>query len=496
VLIGAVTLLVVVIAVFLAYNANNGLPFVPTLEAKVEVPNASRLVVGNEVREGGTRVGQVTAVDPVKLSNGRTGASLTVKLDKTVAPVPADSTVVIRSKSALGLKYLALVRGTSKQNLPDGGILRAGREALPVEFDTFFDAFDAPTRANVQRNLRTFGDGFAGRGADLNEALADLPGLLGALPPVMRNLADPQTGLREAIAGMADTMRLLSPVAGDFANGLARAGDTFDALSADPGALRDFISAQPPAYRSIRASLPGVRPTLRRLASISDEVRGTARELRAGAGAIDAALRTGRRTLPATVGFSKDLRGSLDALGGLARNPTTDLGLQSLSSAFQTLTPTLRWVGPHITVCNYWTYFWTYLADNMAEEDGTTGTLQRVLLKFSPPSQKNAFGSFGATAPVQATGKISAVERAIFGDEAELHAQPFGRAVDEHGNADCEAGQRGYPAKVISGTDLYGALDPRTPGNQGPTFTGLPKVPEGQTFSAEPTGSAPAVVNP
>ena len=32
VLVGAVTVLIVVVGVFLAYNANNGLPFVPTCE--------------------------------------------------------------------------------------------------------------------------------------------------------------------------------------------------------------------------------------------------------------------------------------------------------------------------------------------------------------------------------------------------------------------------------------------------------------------------------
>ena len=36
VLIGAATTLVVVVAVFLAYNANNGLPFVPTYALKAE----------------------------------------------------------------------------------------------------------------------------------------------------------------------------------------------------------------------------------------------------------------------------------------------------------------------------------------------------------------------------------------------------------------------------------------------------------------------------
>jgi len=40
VLIGAATVLVLIVAVFLAYNANNGLPFVPTYNLWVQLPNA------------------------------------------------------------------------------------------------------------------------------------------------------------------------------------------------------------------------------------------------------------------------------------------------------------------------------------------------------------------------------------------------------------------------------------------------------------------------
>ena len=62
-LIGAVTTLIVVVAVFLSYNANNGLPFVPTYNIKVELPEASGLQPSNQVRIAGTRVGLVTLAD-------------------------------------------------------------------------------------------------------------------------------------------------------------------------------------------------------------------------------------------------------------------------------------------------------------------------------------------------------------------------------------------------------------------------------------------------
>ena len=69
-LIGAATVLVILVAVFLSYNANKGLPFVPTYQVDAEVPSAAQLVVGNDVKIGGTRVGAVTAIKPKTLDDG------------------------------------------------------------------------------------------------------------------------------------------------------------------------------------------------------------------------------------------------------------------------------------------------------------------------------------------------------------------------------------------------------------------------------------------
>ena len=111
----------------------------------------------------------------------------------------------------------------------------------------------------------------------------------------------------------------------------------------------------------------------------------------------------------------------------------------------RTLNPTLQWVGPHITVCNYFNYFWTFLADHISEEDAT-GTVQRVQVKLAPLSQKNSLLSFGAVRPANG-GEVTAVEQSLTGDAAELHDQIYAAAVDANGNADCEMGQRGYPKR-------------------------------------------------
>jgi virulence factor Mce-like protein len=485
VLVGAVTVLVLVVAVFIAYNANSGLPFVPTFELKVESPDAARLVVGNDVREGGQRIGQVTKIDTLELPDGKQGAELTLDIDKNATPLPTDSTIIIRPRSALGLKFVDLVRGRGKRALEEGAVLVARAGAIPPELDQFFGMFDPPTRRNTQENLGTFGSALAGRGVDLNRTLAALPPLLRDLRPVARVLREPDTRLRNAIQQLARAARVTAPVAGPLSDGFTAGADTFEALSRDPQALEDTIAESPPTLDVALRSLPVQRPFLRELAAISGDIRGVAHEALLSARPLTVALDAGTRVLPDTPPFNERLRKALRDLGALARSPTTNETLAGLQSTTATLDPTLRYVGPHITVCNYWNYWWTFLSDHLAERV-PSGTVQRIEVKTAP----GAIGFFGATKPANYDG--DPVTGALLGDPVNLHAQYNGRAVDAQGNADCESGQRGYPKRVADGAPagLDIAVDPHTPGNQGPTFSGKAKVPDGETFSSEPTGLA------
>src|SRR5204862_297917 len=118
-LVGAITTLIVILAVFLAYNANNGLPFVPSYRISAQVPDANTLVPGNDVRIGGVRIGFVESVEPEQSAKtGAVHAKVDLKLDKNIEPLPRDSSVIVRSRSALGLKYLEIDKGTSKHGYP------------------------------------------------------------------------------------------------------------------------------------------------------------------------------------------------------------------------------------------------------------------------------------------------------------------------------------------------------------------------------------------
>src|SRR5215208_7235178 len=156
-MVGAVTTLIVILAVFLAYNANNGLPFVPSYRISVQVPNAETLVPGNDVRIGGVRVGFVEDVVPVQHENGRVTARVDLKLDKNVDPIPKGSTVVIRARSALGLKYLEIDRSNNPHGYAEGSTLRlSAARPHPVEYDQVLSMFDSRTRVAIRRNLVEF----------------------------------------------------------------------------------------------------------------------------------------------------------------------------------------------------------------------------------------------------------------------------------------------------------------------------------------------------
>lgn len=485
VLVGAVTLLVIIVAIFLSYNANAGLPFVPTTQLKVITPNATKLVVGNEVREGGFRIGVIDQIEPQPIGNGRVAARLTLKIDQNAAPLPRDTTVALRPRSALGLRYVQLIRGKQSRALPDGATVRIDQRAIAPELEDFFTTFKPQTRTDIRANLTEFAGAFVGRGEALNRTIAALPDLLEDLEPTMSLLADPETGLGRFFDELEDAARVTAPVSDDFARGFASAADTFEAISRSPRSLQDTIERSPETLRVGTRSFRAQRPFLRNLAAISPLLRTTAGELRRSLPTANGALRAGIRVLPQTPALAKDTERLLADLETFSKRPATGQALTALTDTVDSLNPTIKWAGPAVTVCNYWNYWWTYFQDHLSEEDNT-GTVQRIQVK-SAPDQKNSLSSYGASQPANGEG-ANPLAVATQGDPANFHSQFAGRFVDENGNADCEIGQRGYPTRLAAGAPpgFNIVTDSRTPGNQGPTYSGRARVPEGQTFTAEP----------
>ena len=300
VLIGAVTVLVLLVAVFLAYNANEGLPFVPTRELKVDIANGSELVAGNDVREGGYLIGIVSALKPVTMENGQTGAQLTLKLNKAYGEVPIDSTVSIQPRSVLGLKYLDLHKGTSTPHV------RRRRDApgqsqtnVPVQFDDVFKMFDPKTRAAVQEDLDGFGDTLASRGSALNDTIASLPALFGHLEPVARYLSDPSTELTRFFNGLNSFMGAVAPVAQVNAELFGKMATTFGAIDRNPPDLKATISESPSTLQVSTQSLAAQQPLLTDLTTFGQYMTPATKSLEVALPVLNPALEQGTQVLGA-----------------------------------------------------------------------------------------------------------------------------------------------------------------------------------------------------
>ncbi len=468
VLVGAVTLLVTLVAVFLSYNANSGLPFVPTYDLKADVPDAANLVRGNDVRIGGARVGTVSKISPVPSDSGKPGARLSLKLDRDIQPLPVDTTFIVRPRSALGLKYVELAPGRAKAGFAAGATIpaRAARPE-PVEIDDVFNMFDARTRRGAQRSLNGFGTGLAGRGGDLNEAIQAFKPLLDNLEPVARNLSSPATRLDRLFPALEATASEVAPVAETQAALFGNLNTTFTALaSVARPFLQEFISEGPPTLDTAIREFPRQRPFLRNSAAFFRELRPGAATLPATAPVLAGALEAGTRTLPKTPALNRRLADVFDSLAEFAADPLVPRGIRRLRDTAASLRPTLAFVTPSQTQCNYVSLLVRNLASVNSEGD-SNGTFERFIIVASPQGPNN----IGSPSSAPANGPQA---------DNYLHANPYPNTASPGQLRECEAGQEPW----VQGRRVLGNV----PGNQGLISEGKAKA-KATTSSAG--GSSP-----
>ena len=483
VLVGAVTVLIAIIAVFIAYNANSGLPFVPTYDLSAELPSGGKLVAGNEVRAGGFRVGVIDKIEPRSRPGGHAIALVRMKLDKTIEPLARDTQLTVRQRSALGLKYVELRPGRSRRHLAAGDVIPVRQTSQQLEFEDVYSTFDPKTRRNAQAATAGFGDAFAGRGQSINEAVGALAPLFRHLTPVMRSLADPDTRLDRLFPALARFTGEVAPVAGVQAQLFSDMADTFAAIGRDPEALRATIERSPPTLEVAIRSFRVQRPFLADLTDLSRRLRPAARELSRSLPPITSALRVGTPVLRRSVALNERLRDVGAALQSLFNRPTTLLAIKDLRTTLAVGRPALEYLTPFQLVCNYPLHFINNLGRHFGVPLGPA-TAERVLGKvIGNPLQPSHFGTTESAHPADIPADEDP-QKAMnaFGHLHVMHGQPYPPAIDAQGNADCQTGQTGYLWKLVtdpgpSGPDGLGANHPvveeNTPGLAGPSWDAI-----------------------
>ncbi|HVE69097.1 MAG TPA: MlaD family protein [Solirubrobacteraceae bacterium] len=421
VLVGAVAVVLTAVGVFLSYNANEGLPFVPTYQVTAEVPDANQLVEADEVRVGGARVGLIKSVEAVPRRGDRPAhARLELALDVAQDPLPVDTRVQVRPRSILGSKYLALTPGRSRRGVPAGGTLPLSRAVPVVELDEAFSTFDPRTKAGLRGALRGLGDALAGRGRSVNESIVAFRRLLPPAERLLRVLAAPSTNLRGLVDGLAATTGALAPVAPQLGSLIDRAGVTLEALDSTGAALGETIDQLAPTEAVGTRVFGRLGPVLADAAAIATELRPAARLLPAAARDLDGALAAGIPVLRDTTG--RTLGATLGSLERFARHPASLASARKLLGATGTLRAFLTFLAPAQTVCN------------------TFGTWARNIV--STGGEGDANGSWIRLVPL--TGSDQIYQQATPDPDLHLNFYPNQNATE------CESGNERYvPGQAI-----------------------------------------------
>jgi ABC-type transporter Mla subunit MlaD len=437
VLIGALAVLVIVVAVVLAFQANSGLPYVPRYTLYIQAPNAEELVHGAEVHMGGALVGTVSKVTAARDRSGQPIAVIDAELNKSVEPLPVDSRFAIRMKSSISDKFLQVTLGHARRTWANGATVPLGHTSATVDLDQVLDMYTPPTQNGVADTTLGFGQALAGRGRGLNQAIGAFVPLVDSLAPVMRNLAAPRTNLKGFLDGLGKFVSALAPVSHQQAELYRNLDTTFRALAgvATPY-LQDWIRQTPPTFQTVASDGPPIGSFANDTAQLLADLRPGIATLPSSAPRLAAGLEAGVRTLPGTAGLDRQAVALARSLYQFGTDSSVQAGLSRLALTGNSLKQPLEFLAPAQTTCNYMTLFLRNLASSLSDTVGTGTVLRFVLVAID----NDIVGGEAApsSTPYTSTSTAGGTKH------GPLHFDPYPNTASPGEVAECSAGKEPY----------------------------------------------------
>lgn len=334
--IGVTGLVLAAITFYIGYEAAYSVPGRGYYNLKAEFKDANNLANHYEIRMSGVRAGQV--LNPH--AEGTT-AVVDLKLDDRFKPLPVDSKVRVRLRSAVGVRYLEIIRGTSSQMLPEGGTIPTSSVEPSVALDEVLGTFDTKTRAATSQLIQALGNGLNGRGTDLNGVIEGTPKLLTNLSGVSNAITDrPDEQLGGFIRSGTKAVKGFDDARFDIVGGFKPQKQALKIFNDNEQEFQSTLTEAGPALSTLRAQLPSID----RLVS---ETADFAREARPAFAAAPSSLRKTTKLLDNGQKPLRDLDDTLD-LTKRAVSPTLGL-LNNVRPVLPTIDNTLTALAPQLS---------------------------------------------------------------------------------------------------------------------------------------------------
>jgi ABC-type transporter Mla subunit MlaD len=259
---------------YVAFISTTGPPFQPKYELKVNLPSDAPVVrEGQAVRVGGKLAGLISDVEPDREEGGTT---VTANITKTeFRPMPEDTEAYVRVHSIVYETYLELLPGGSATDLEHGDSIgspaASGTDLLEV-----VQLFDAEARESLRKTTVNAGYGVAGRGDEVNAALADLDGMARRLEPQIEAVTRDEGALADAIEGASNTSDGLRGESPDDVEALIESGNaTVGTVAGREAELRRTLQLLRPFEDQFLETAPLADPLLNDAEKLAVELRPT-----------------------------------------------------------------------------------------------------------------------------------------------------------------------------------------------------------------------------
>lgn len=328
----ALGLVVTAIGLLLAYIAwisINGPPFQNRYELHVLIPADSPILQeGDAVRVSGRFAGFVTEVEPAPEEEA---LRVTTQLDPEFAPVGMDARSNVKIRSLVYLTYLEIFPGDRSNPMPEGGTIPVERSGSGVDLLEVVQLFDAEARETLRDTTVSLGHGLAGRGLELNYALADVDETAVNTRVMLDAVLEEPRALARLIAGAARTTSGLEGESPGDVAGLIRSGSAvFEVFAAQRTDLGSTIELLRPFEDEFLATAAVADPLLDEAALFTEEAAPLARGVTAALPEVNELL-----------ALSPELREETLALTAAA-----DPALKALAPQFSALYPVVATLLP------------------------------------------------------------------------------------------------------------------------------------------------------
>lgn len=254
----------VVVMFLIGYNAPNSIPGRQYYTVKAAFDNADNLTAHYQVRIGGKNVGQVLRP---RVEDGK--AVVDLQMTPDVGPLRSDTTLRVRPRSPIGVRFVELKPGTKGAPLADGQLLPTSQTSASTELDTTLSTFDAERRAKAQELADGFGTGVLGRGEDIQNLLDDGPQGLRSLKAIAEPINDRTGAVRGFVRGADGASLAADPVRETIRRGFGDGADALQALADSGDGLRGSLNEAPSSLAAARAGLRDAEPFLREIRALS-----------------------------------------------------------------------------------------------------------------------------------------------------------------------------------------------------------------------------------